>query len=235
VNYSIAQLKKDRVANIVPRPFVWRNTNFTFKSLNTTMVGDKRFYHTPYGLYPSVTTILSISPKETIEQWKKAVGEKEAKRISGLALRHGKELHDILEKYLGNEPFAIQNAFLLNSFKKLQKILDKSVDNIHALETPLFSKFLKAAGQVDCIAEFNKRLSVIDFKTAKDARTEKDIESYFMQTSAYAVMFEEMTGTPISNLVIIMAVELGDPLVFVKRRDDYIWDFVKVRGDFDKT
>ena len=100
--------------------------------------------------------------------------------------------------------------FDLEMFNSIKFWLD-DIDNIHALEDPLYSDFLQVAGTVDCIADFQGKLSVIDFKTSSKPKDRDDIYNYFMQTAAYAVAFEERTGIPIGRLVIIMAVENDDP------------------------
>jgi CRISPR/Cas system-associated exonuclease Cas4 (RecB family) len=106
------------------------------------------------------------------------------------------------------------------------------INNIHALEDPLYSDFLEVAGTVDCIAEFQGKLSVIDFKTSSKPKDRDDIHNYFMQTAAYAVAFEERTGIPIGRLVIIMAVDNDDPRLFIEKRDNWIGGFRKLRLDY---
>ena len=106
------------------------------------------------------------------------------------------------------------------------------IDNIHALEEPLYSHHLQVAGTVDCIAEYNGKLSVIDFKTSSRAKLRDDVHGYFMQTSAYAVAFEELTGIPVSRLVIIMAVDNDEPIIFIEKRDDWIRGFISLREEY---
>ena len=78
------------------------------------------------------------------------------------------------------------------------------------------------AGQVDCIAEYNGKLSVIDFNTANKERNDAWNESYYLQTTAYSIMYEELFGTPIEQIVILMASEEGVARAFVKERKEYI-------------
>ena len=96
------------------------------------------------------------------------------------------------------------------------------IDNIHCLEQILYSKKLTIAGQVDCIAEYNGKLSVIDFKTANKERNDEWNKNYYIQTAAYAIMYEELFGTPIEQIVIIMASEDGAGRVFIKNKADYL-------------
>lgn len=192
-----------------------------------------RLYQTPSGrAYPSVTSVLSILGKREIMEWRKRVGEEEANRISGRAKSRGTAVHSLCESYLRNEKVE-PGPFDLDTFRSLQPLLDR-IDNIHCLETQLYSNYLQVAGTVDCIAEFDGKTSVIDFKTSTRVKSRDDIHGYFMQTSAYAVMFEELTKIPVGRLVILMSVDNEDPLVFVEKRDDWIDQFIKIREDYSK-
>ena len=108
------------------------------------------------------------------------------------------------------------------------------INNIHLLETIMYSKELTVAGQVDCIAEYNGELSVIDFKTANKERKEEWVQSYFLQTTAYAQMYKEIFGKEIKQLVILMACEDGAMQVFRKSTSDYIAPLKKEIADFYK-
>ena len=211
--------------------------------LETETINGKRFYKTPEGLlYPSVTTITSQHGKDKIIEWRKRVGEEEANRISTRASNRGTKVHKICENYLNNEEdYARTNPAHIHKtmpdtiamFKSLQPLLDEHVNNIHALEIPLYSHHLKVAGRVDCIAEYDGKLSIIDFKTSGKLKEESWIKGYFMQCSAYAVMYEERTGIPVSQIVIMIAVDSEHPQVFIKKRNDYIKDFISYREAYD--
>ena len=108
------------------------------------------------------------------------------------------------------------------------------INNIYALESSLYSNHLEVAGTVDCIAEYKGKLSVIDFKTSRRVKTRDDIHDYFIQCSAYAVAFEEMTGNPVSRLVVIMGVDNEQPLIFQERRDDWVSEFKKLRAEYKR-
>lgn len=192
-----------------------------------------RLYQTPTGrAYPSVTSILGILGKAEILEWRKRVGEEEANRVAARAARRGTAIHTLCEHYLLNKEVN-PGPFDLETFKSITPYLDK-IDNIHCLETQLYSNFLQVAGTVDCIAEYEGKLSVIDFKTSKRIKSRDDIHGYFMQTSAYAVMFEERTGIPVGHLVIIMSVDDDQPLIFKEKRDDWINRFIELREDYSK-
>lgn len=204
--------------------------------LNTETIDGKRFYKTPDGMmYPSVTTITSLHGKDKILEWRKRVGEEEANRISTKASGRGTRVHKICESYLNNEEEFFQNQMpdAIAMFKTIQPILDQYINNIHAIEVPLYSDHLKVAGRVDCIGEFDDKLSVIDFKTASKPKEEKWILNYFMQCSAYAVMYEERTQIPVSRIAVIIAVEGEQPQIFVKKRNDYIDKFIQYRKIYD--
>ena len=116
-------------------------------------------------------------------------------------------------------------------FGSIKEYLDE-IDNIHCLETPLYSDHLQVAGTVDCIAEYNGKMSVIDFKTSSRPKDRDDIHNYFMQCAAYSVAFEERTGIPVSRLVIIMGVDNDYPRVFIEKRDNWIAGFKKLRLEY---
>ena len=193
-----------------------------------------RVYETPSGkAYPSVTAVTGLHGKAEIFAWRKRVGEEEANRISKRATTRGTRVHSLCEDYLNNKEVLV-NMFDQNTFKSLKPALDR-ITNVHALETQLYSDHLRVAGTVDCIAEFDDKLSVIDFKTSSRPKTRDEIHSYFQQCSAYAVMFEERTGIPVGRLVIIMSVdEQDEALIFVEKRDDWIGEFVEAREDYFK-
>ena len=190
-----------------------------------------RVYKTPSGLaYPSVTTVTGLHTAKGIAEWRRRVGNEEANRISGKASARGTRIHGYCEDYLRGNLFEA-DIFDLEMFNSIKPLLDQ-VDNIHCLEDPLYSDHLQVAGTVDCIAEFQGKLSVIDFKTSSKPKDRDDIHNYFMQTAAYAVAFEERTGIPIGRLVIIMAVDNDDPRLFIEKRDNWIAGFKKLRLDY---
>ena len=187
-----------------------------------------RTYKTPSGFsYPSVTTITGQATAEGIAKWRQRVGEEEANRVSTRASARGTRIHQYCEDYLRGNLFET-NMFDTEMFNSIKFLLD-DIDNIHCLETPLWSDHLQVAGTVDCIAEFQGKLSVIDFKTASKPKDRDDIHHYFMQCAAYAVAFEERTGIPIGRLVIIMAVDNDDPRWFIEKRDNWIAPFKMLR------
>jgi genome maintenance exonuclease 1 len=196
-----------------------------------TSADGSRVYETPSGrAYPSVTTVTGLHSKQGILEWRKRVGEAEANRISGKASARGTRIHTLCESYLRGESTE-PDIFDKEMFDSIKVWLD-DINNIHALEDPLYSDYLQVAGTVDCIADFQGKLSVIDFKTSSKPKDRDDIHNYFMQTAAYAVAFEERTGIPIGRLVIIMAVDNDDPRLFIEKRDNWIGGFRKLRLEY---
>jgi len=202
---------------------------------SVTLPTGGRFYTLPDGTkLPSVTTVMGAQKKDAIMKWRKRVGEAEANKISAKATKRGNGVHTLCERYLKNELLGEIMPDAKEMFVDLKPTLNR-INNIHYLETALWSKQLGVAGRVDCIAEFDGVLSVIDFKTSKKIKEMAHIEDYFWQTSAYALMYEEMIGTPIDNLVIIMAVENEKPLVFQQKTADHIPGLVKAIDYYHKN
>ena len=207
----------------------------TLTELIAETTGSGRVYITPDGnRYPSVTTILSELSKAGIAAWRDRVGAEEANRISTQASIRGTNIHQICEDYLKNKPDYLdgQTPANVKTFEQIQPILDTYIDNIQYLEAPLYSDFLKTAGRVDCIAEFDGKLSIIDFKTSRKLKKKEWISNYFMQASCYAVMYEERTEIPVSRTVVIIAVDGSEPQVFVENRDNFIEGFVDARVSY---
>ena len=179
-----------------------------------------RFYNIDGKNYPSITTVLGIRKTEQLKGWREKIGEGVANWEMGRAARRGKSFHTLVEQYIKGETPSIRDVLPLGLFKLLKPFIDQ-IDNIHLLEAIMYSKKLTVAGQVDCVAEYNGKLSVIDFKTANKERQESWIDNYFLQTTAYAHMYEETFGTPIEQIVILIASEDGTTQAFVKNKADY--------------
>ena len=179
-----------------------------------------RFYQIDGKNYPSITTVLGVQKKEGLEKWRKAVGEEAAKWEMGRAARRGKATHTLVEQYLKGETPAIRDVLPLGLFRLMKPYLDQ-IDNVQLSEVIMYSHKLTIAGQVDCVADYNGKLSVIDFKTANKERKEDWIENYYIQTCAYAIMYEELFGKRIEQLVILMAGEDGTMRSFIRDKKDF--------------
>ena len=184
-----------------------------------------RTYMTPEGnKYPSITTVLGHQGKEGIIAWRKRVGEEVANKISTQAATRGTAVHTLAEDYLNNKEDWSKKAMPANlfSFNQIKPILDERVNNIWAQEVPLYSDKFKIAGRVDCIAEFDGQLTIIDFKTSRKPKKAEWIENYFTQAAFYAAAFFERTGVSIKQFAIIIAVDDNEPQVFTGKTFDYL-------------
>ena len=191
-----------------------------------------RYYKTPEGkLFPSVTTVVGDAGKEGIKAWRKRVGEEQANKISNKATSRGTRVHTICEDYLNNEPIdSVVTLFDLDAFKQIKNVLDEHVDNVHMQETRLYSNYLEVAGTVDCVAEYDGVLSVIDFKTSTKLKNPDWILGYRCQATAYAIMYEELFGVPVPQTVIIIAVDdEPEAQVFIQKRNHYVVPLLQMR------
>jgi len=204
-------------------------SKFTFVDIDTSVlpktkgkrIDGMRFYNVEGHNFPSVTTVLGVKKSASLEGWRKSIGEDVAKWEMGRAARRGTSTHNLIENYIKGEPASDRSVLPLGLFRLIKPYLDQ-INNIHMLETIMYSKELTIAGQVDCIAEFNGKLSVIDFKTANKERKEDWIHSYFLQTTAYAQMYKEHFGKEIEQIVILCACEDGAMQVWKKDPKDYM-------------
>ena len=182
----------------------------------------------------SITSVTSHFNKEIFVKWRKRVGNEEADRVTKAATGRGTDMHTLTEHYLKNENLPEVRPISDFLFKIAKGHLNK-INNIYALEGPLYSKELGVAGTVDCIAEYDGELAIIDFKTSKKPKPRGWIEHYFVQCMAYGCMLYEMTGISIKKLVIIMACENGECVIYeerdkakyIKLLGEYINKFVK--------
>jgi genome maintenance exonuclease 1 len=194
--------------------------------LNAETTDSGRVYTTPEGnKYKSITTVLSHYNKQGIYEWRQAVGEERANEISRKASNRGTKVHKICEDYINNEISELKMQMLMPDLKelffKIKSDIDESVGKVYAQEQALYSDKYRIAGRVDLIAEWNGKLSVIDFKTSSKQKDEEYIQNYFMQCTAYALMFAERTGIWIDDIVVVIATEEGPAQIFEKQIHDY--------------
>jgi len=197
-----------------------------------------RYYKTPEGkLYPSITTVLSkTSDMSGLDEWRERIGTDAAEQIMKEAQINGTMTHKLCEDYLNNKE---SNGDFLdipkNHFEKLKPYLHK-MNNIQGIELPLFSDEFKIAGTCDCIAEYNGDLSIIDFKTSRSRLMEHydKVQKYFMQATAYSLMWKERTGIDIDQIVIIGSEETGDIAEFIKIPFDFKEVLIEKIEEFHK-
>lgn len=212
--------------------------NVSLPTLDRETIDGVRYYKIPQGTellkFVSITSVTSFHNRHIFEDWRRKVGEDEANRINKAATSRGTDLHSIVENYLYNIPELPEKSLISKHLFKIIRPEIDNINNIYALERSLYSKILGIAGTVDCIAEYNGELSVIDFKTSKSPKPKEWLEHYFVQAAAYACMFYELTGIPVKKLVIIMACEDGECVVYeeydktkyIKLLYSYIKEFV---------
>ena len=197
-------------------------------NLEAKTTAEGRVYETPEGnCYPSVTTVLGNRPekKKSLAEWRKRVGEKKATEISTQAARRGTSVHRLVEDYLIDlkEPDLSEMPSAVSSFKSIRKSLDANLEVIRGIEVPLYSDRLKLAGRCDCVGQWSGKNAIIDFKTSKKLKKEEWIEEYFLQCTAYSLMFEERTGIITEGIVVLISVDdYEDPQIFMKSRNGYI-------------
>ena len=207
-------------------------------SLTRKTTESGRRYFTPEGnAYPSITTVLSMLSKQGIMEWRDRIGHEEANKISRQAAGRGTAVHKLAEDYIDNKEDwrGKQMPANLNTFNDLRQIIDGRLDNVWMQEVFLYSDKLKTAGQVDCIAEYDGVLSIIDFKTSRKPKKEEWIEGYFMQCCFYAAAFLERTGIPIKQAVILIAVDGHEAQVFKVNTFDYLQHFLSVRKKYKEV
>ena len=193
-----------------------------------------RYYVTPEGnKYPSITTVLAAYNIGYIMEWRKRVGEEEANKISQKASGRGTRIHTLCEQYIDNKAPVFKSPLDQELFNKFKPTLHR-INNVYAQELRMYSDHLRIAGTVDCVAEFDGVLSVIDFKTSKRLKNKSDIENYFMQCSAYAIMFEEQFKIPVAQTVVAIAVDEEEPQVFVERRNTHVKRLIYFRDLYEK-
>jgi|TARA_B100002019_G_scaffold255119_1_gene237584 genome maintenance exonuclease 1 len=188
---------------------------------------NERYYENSNGSrFPSITTVLGQTKDMTkLMEWKKRVGEEEANRISRKATTHGTKFHKECERYLLNEDF--EHSLL---FRAVRPTLDRII-SVKCLETVLYSEYLGVAGTVDCIAEMDGELSVIDFKTSRTTKKEEWIDDYFIQAAFYFYAFYERTKILPSNTKIIVTTNDGKVQEFTQsaRNNKYWVERLKTR------
>lgn len=196
----------------------------TLDDIKAQTIDGKRVYVVEGNNYPSISTICSFRKRKSIAEWRARVGEEEANKISVRAASAGTTLHSIVEDYLNNnlDPDKYKDKFLpLLLFKQAKSMLER-IDNIHFQEAPLYSHEFGIAGRVDCIAEFDGKLSIIDFKTSSKEKKESWIENYFVQETGYAKMYEERSGIKVDQIVTLITCQNGFTQIFIKDPNDYV-------------
>jgi len=217
---------------------IFNHVDLNLPQLERETIDGVRYYKVPDNeeliKLVSITSVTSHKNRQFFANWRKKVGEEEADKITKAATSRGTDMHTLVEYHLKNEKLPEVQPLSDFLFKISKSTLNR-INNIHALEGSLYSKQLGVAGTVDCIAEFDGELSIIDFKTSKKPKPREWIEHYFVQCMAYGCMLYELTGISVKKLVIIMACENGECVVYeerdkskyIKLLSQYIREFVR--------
>lgn len=208
-----------------------------FPKLHTSMTDRGRVYHTVNGkVYPSVTTVLSKRPEKIkgLQEWRNRVGEEEANRVSGLALRRGTTIDKLIEDYiLGQETLPGMLISHEIVFNQMKKCIDENLEKLYGVKTQLYSNELKIAGEADFIGSWKGVTSIIDNKTSNKEKRKEYIEDYFLQTTIYSLMFEEMTSHKCPQVVIVIGCEdIPEAQCFVEPRSSFENKAKKIISDY---
>jgi genome maintenance exonuclease 1 len=211
---------------------MFKHIDVTLPELERETIDGVRYYKVPTEeellKLVSITSITSHFNREIFINWRKKVGEEEAEKITKAATSRGTDMHSLVENYLDNKDLP-SVAPMADFLFKIAKTNLNRINNIYALEGSLYSKQLGIAGTVDCIAEYDGELAIIDFKTSKKPKPREWIEHYFVQCMAYGCMLYELTGISVKKLVIIMACENGECVVYEERDKS---KYIKLLGKY---
>tara|TARA_B100001250_G_scaffold32291_1_gene26396 strand:- start:415 stop:1095 length:681 start_codon:yes stop_codon:yes gene_type:complete len=218
----------------------FKHVNCDLPKLSRETIDGVRYYSVPDKdellKLVSITSVTSHHNKDIFVNWRKRVGEEEANRITKKATKRGTDMHTLTEYYLKNEDLP-EVPPISEMLFKIAKSKINLINNVYSLEGSLYSKELGIAGTVDCIAEYNGELAIIDFKTSKKPKPREWVDHYFVQCMAYGCMLYELTGIMIKKLVIIMACENGECIVYeeydkakyIRLLTEYIREFIQFK------
>jgi len=177
-----------------------------------------RYYVTPEGhQYPSTTTVVNWDKREFFAEWRKNNPQK-SKKI----LNRGTLVHQMVEDYIMTGLTQTSEDETTNKmFGNLASMVD-TLDEIKAVEAPLYSDLLRMAGRVDCVGILDGEYCIIDFKTSQKMKREEWLTEYWCQATAYAIMWQERTGIAIPRIAIMMASEDGKKKIFTKDSMDMV-------------
>ena len=219
---------------------MFNHVDLSITPLDRETIDGVRYYDVPdtegFTKLVSITSVTSWINREIFRAWRAKVGNEQADKVTKAATSRGTDMHTLAENYLLNKDLPSVQPLSEFLFKQSKPKLDL-IDNIHAIEKPLYSLKLGVAGTVDCIADYEDELAVIDFKTSKKPKPRKWIDHYFVQCAAYACMLYEMKEISVKKFVIIMSCEDGEVVVYeerdkakyIKLLSEYIREFVNFK------
>ncbi len=216
---------------------MFNHVDLDLPSLERETIGGVRYYDIPgESKLVSITSITSWINREIFREWRAKVGNEVADKVTKAATSRGTDAHILVENYLLNKDLPSVQPLSEFLFKQSKPKLNL-IDNVHAIEKPLYSLKLGVAGTVDCIADYEGELAIVDFKTSKKPKPRNWIDHYFVQCAAYACMLYEMKEIPVKKFVIIMSCENGEVVVYeerdkakyIKLLSEYIREFVNFK------
>lgn len=201
------------------------------KSIKSLEENNIRIYSTPDGIFPSVTTVVGWEKRLFFESWR-IKNKKESQRVC----QRGTDLHSLAEDYILGKDLDIKSLDhrTQDLFHLLKPEIDK-IDEIYALETPLWSKKIGLAGRVDCIGLHEGKIKVIDFKGSTRPKDARDIQNYFLQATAYCLMWQDMTGQKVNDFSIFLASEEGIFQHFAEKTKNFVSDLKKTIEEFKEN
>jgi len=213
---------------------MFKHIDMEMLSLNRIDAEDGRKYETPNGeKYPSITTVLGdTADKSALFAWKKREKKEKAAAISLAATTRGTAMHQLCEDYLSNKPLSDDNVAGNFLFLGIRSTLDR-IDNVRLLEASLYSDKLKVAGTVDCVAEIDGKLAVIDFKTSRSPKQKEWISDYFMQAAFYCVAYHEIYDELPKQLAILISVQNGTCQEFIVEGKEIIYWVERLKTRID--
>jgi ATP-dependent exoDNAse (exonuclease V) beta subunit len=214
------------LANIL----VKHNPQYNYSEIKRKETEAGRRYLTPTGdIVPSVTTILDkTKPKEKVialREWKQRIGVEKAQQITTEAAGRGTSMHKQLENWLEHGELKTgSNAVHQDSAKMANTIIDEylkgQLQEYWGMETGLYYPQLYA-GTTDLVGVYNGKPSIIDYKQTNKPKKTEWIHDYFIQGSAYAAAHNEIFGTNISQVVILMCSKDCQPQRWIISGDDF--------------
>lgn len=193
--------------------------------------GKRVYYDNDDNRYESVTNVVGYVDQKGLQEWRDNVGEDVANYVSRKAMNIGTKMHNMVENYLYNKKNSEKNIFAKAHFENIKPLL-QPITNIRGLEKRVCSKELGLAGTADCIAYYGNEKAIIDFKTSSKQKKEEWIQKYFLQTTAYSLMWEELTNEKIEQIVVLITGEDGSRDTFIRNRNDYIEELHNVISAF---
>lgn len=199
-----------------------------YEELERVEIDGKRYYQTPDGVFPSVTTVLSEHYVKDLSWWIERVGEEEAEKIKNQAAFNGTKLHEVLEADLYNKSIDGFHSIDRMRYMPVKRLLEKHITKVYASEIPLWSKRLKTAGTCDSVLEWDSAKTILDLKSTKKYKKVEYIPNYFTQACAYGIMVDELYSLGIEKVVIVFSMEDFNCYYFEKPMKDLINETIEI-------